>query len=144
MEEELHGLRLRAEEQATVIRTLRRELDDLKETRTKEKEREARRAQEDEDELHILKERCEMLESERADHNGADPEILEQLRSDMEGLLSELSDLSRRNDELMHTKDSDLIIIRDLDAQMKDYKRKYEQAKTELRSVKGFRSLLPA
>lgn len=51
--------------------------------------------------------------------------------------MAELTDLSRRNDELMSAKDSDLVIIRDLDSQLKDYKRKYEQAKTELRSVKG-------
>jgi hypothetical protein len=37
----------------------------------------------------------------------------------------------------MTAKDSDLIVIRDLDQQLKDYKRKYEQAKTELRNVKG-------
>jgi len=55
----------------------------------------------------------------------------------MEGLLLELGDLSRRNDELMTAKDSDLVVIRDLDQQLKDYKRKYEQAKTELRNVKG-------
>jgi hypothetical protein len=55
----------------------------------------------------------------------------------MEALISEVSDLSRRNDELMLSKDSDLVVIRDLDAQLKEYKRKYEQAKTELRSVKG-------
>lgn len=51
--------------------------------------------------------------------------------------MAELSDLSRRNDELMTAKDSDLVVIRDLDTQLKEYKRKYEQAKTELRSVKG-------
>lgn len=51
--------------------------------------------------------------------------------------MTELSDLSRRNDELMTAKDADLTVIRDLDAQCKEYKRKYEQAKTELRSVKG-------
>jgi hypothetical protein len=55
----------------------------------------------------------------------------------MEGLITEVSDLSRRNDELMTSKDSDLTVIRNLDTQLKDYKRKYEQAKTELRSVKG-------
>lgn len=55
----------------------------------------------------------------------------------MEGLMTELDDLSRRNDELMTAKDSDLVVIRDLDNQLKEYKRKYEQAKTELRSVKG-------
>lgn len=67
----------------------------------------------------------------------ADAEVVEQLRSDMQGLLIEVSDLSRRNDELMTAKDSDLVVIRDLDNQLKEYKRKYEQAKTELRSVKG-------
>jgi hypothetical protein len=49
----------------------------------------------------------------------------------------DLGDLSRRNDELMTAKENDLNVIRDLDSQLKDYKRKYEQAKTELRSVKG-------
>jgi hypothetical protein len=32
---------------------------------------------------------------------------------------------------------SDLVVIRDLDRQLKQYKCKYEQAKTRLRSVKG-------
>jgi hypothetical protein len=73
----------------------------------------------------------------------ADSEVVEQLRGDMEGLIAEVSDLSRRNDELMTSKDSDLIVIRDLDAQLKDYKRKYEQAKTELRSVKGINAYSP-
>lgn len=71
----------------------------------------------------------------------SDPDILEQLRADMENLMIELTDLSRRNDELMTAKDSDLIVIRDLDTQLKEYKRKYEQAKTELRNVKGMFSL---
>lgn len=51
--------------------------------------------------------------------------------------MTELSDLSKRNDELMTAKDADLVVIRDLDSQLKEYKRKYEQAKTELRSMKG-------
>ena len=67
----------------------------------------------------------------------ADSESVEQLRADMEGLITEINELSRRNDELLNAKDSDNALIRDLDNQMKEYKRKYEQAKTELRSVKG-------
>lgn len=55
----------------------------------------------------------------------------------MEGLLTEVSELSRRNDDLMSAKDMDSMVIRDLDNQMQEYKRKYELAKTELRSVKG-------
>ncbi|KAF7362137.1 hypothetical protein MVEN_00559700 [Mycena venus] len=140
MEEELVTVRRRAEEQTAAMRALQRELDDLRETRQREKEREARRAQEDEDELRILRERCERLEEERENApvgGGADPEIVDQLRNDMEGLLGELGDLSRRNDELLTAKDADLAVIRDLDNQLKDYKRKYEQAKTELRSVKA-------
>ena len=77
-----------------------------------------------------------------ADGLQADPEIVDQLRSDMEGLMAELEDLQRRNDELMTAKDSDLGVIRELDSQLKEYKRKYEQAKTELRSVKGMSAFL--
>lgn len=60
----------------------------------------------------------------------------------MQGLMEELTELSRRNDELMTAKDADLALIRDLDSQSKDYKRKYELAKTELRGLKGWSSLL--
>ncbi|KAJ7782854.1 hypothetical protein B0H16DRAFT_1494629 [Mycena metata] len=113
MEEELSTVRRRAEEQTTAMRALQRELEELRETRQREEEREARRAQDDEDELTNLRERCERLEDERDNApvgGGADPEI---------------------------AKDEDLATIAELDAQVKDYKRKYEQAKTELRSFKG-------
>ena len=63
--------------------------------------------------------------------------VVEQLRVDLEALMIELNDLSRQNGELITSKDSDLILIRDLGNQLKEYKRKYEQAKTELRGVKG-------
>ncbi|KAG6837808.1 hypothetical protein H0H93_016176 [Arthromyces matolae] len=138
MEEELATFKRRAEEQTSSMRALQKELDELRETRIKESERAALRSQEDEEELRILRDRCEVLEEERENRPGeTDMELVNQLRLDMEGLLSELGDLTRRNDELMTAKDSDLVIIRDLDQQLKDYKRKYEQAKTELRNVKA-------
>ncbi|KIK69320.1 hypothetical protein GYMLUDRAFT_67972 [Collybiopsis luxurians FD-317 M1] len=139
LEDELASVLQRAEEQNSTMRALRKELDELQETRQREKEREARRAQEDDEELQILRDRLEKLEEERANGRGtgANVEVVEQLRADMLSLLTEVSDLSRRNDELMTAKDSDLIVIRDLDNQLKEYKRKYEQAKTELRSVKA-------
>ncbi|KAG6813745.1 hypothetical protein H0H92_007697 [Tricholoma furcatifolium] len=138
MEEELATFKRRAEEQTSTIRALQKELDELRETRQRESERAARRAEDDEEELRILRDRCEVLEQERENHHGgADSEVVDQLRADMEGLLSEVGDLARRNDELMTAKDSDLVVIRDLDQQLKEYKRKYEQAKTELRSVKA-------
>ncbi|KAJ3776968.1 hypothetical protein EV361DRAFT_88999 [Lentinula raphanica] len=139
LEEELASVLRKAEEQTSAMRVLQKELDELRETRQREKERESRRAREDEEELQILRDRLESLEEERANGRGnnADAEMVEQLRSDMQNLLTEVSDLSRRNDELMTAKDSDLVVIRDLDNQLKEYKRKYEQAKTELRSVKA-------
>ena len=63
--------------------------------------------------------------------------VIEQLRADLEALMNELNDLSRQNEELIASKDSDMNLIRDLGNQLREYKRKYEQAKTELRSVKG-------
>ncbi|KAF7321396.1 hypothetical protein MKEN_00660100 [Mycena kentingensis (nom. inval.)] len=139
MEEELDAVRRRAEEQTTAMRALQRELDDMRDSRQREKDNETRRAQEDEEELRLLRNRVDQLEEERELNSGAtaDPDSVDQLRNDMEGLLAELSELSRRNDELMMAKDADSATIRELDAQAKDYKRKYEQAKTELRSFKA-------
>lgn len=132
MEAELEELRRRVEEKTNSMRSLQLELDQLREEHAREKEMAARRAREDEEEIQILRARLEA-----GGGGGVDPEILDQLRSDMEGLMTELSDLSKRNDELMTAKDADLVVIRDLDTQLKEYKRKYEQAKTELRSMKA-------
>ena len=130
---------------------LQKELEDSKEYQ----QRESREAQEDRDELQIYRDRCIKLEAEHELRQGevwafiiycipnltffkADTgKVVEQLRTDLEALMNELNDLSRQNDELITSKDSDLLLIRDLGNQLKEYKRKYEQAKTELRSVKG-------
>jgi FtsZ-binding cell division protein ZapB len=139
------------------MRLMQKELEELKEAR----QREARQAHEDREELIRFRDRCDKLEEENESRQGgviilflhlpfrqmktepftkADPEVVEQLRAEMEGLLMEINELSRRNDELVTSKESDNVLIRDLDNQLKDYKRKYEQAKTELRSVKGVSS----
>ena len=45
---------------------LQKELDNLREESHRSRDREARRVQQDEEELQILRERCERLEEERA------------------------------------------------------------------------------
>jgi hypothetical protein len=45
--------------------TLQKELDNVREEAQRAKDREARRVQQDEEELQILRERCERLEVER-------------------------------------------------------------------------------
>lgn len=138
LEEEVDGFRRRAEEQATAMRVLQKELDEVRELRLRERDRETMRIQGDTEELQILRERCEHLEGEnRGGSAQVDNEMIEQLQSDMDSLVTELTDLGRRNDELMTAKEADLAVIRDLDSQLKEYKRRYEQAKTELRSVKA-------
>lgn len=49
------------------MRALQKELDDLREVRQRDMDQAALRAQEDEDELRILRDRCEILEDEK--HN---------------------------------------------------------------------------
>ncbi|KAF9648389.1 hypothetical protein BDM02DRAFT_3082236, partial [Thelephora ganbajun] len=138
LEQELNEFRKRADEHANAMRALQKELEELREDRARDREREHRRQQEHEEELQILRDRCETLEAERTNGGGgADPQLFRQLQSDMRGLMEELTELSRRNDELMTAKDADLAVIRDLDTQCKDYKRKYELAKTELRGLKA-------
>jgi hypothetical protein len=67
----------------------------------------------------------------------ADPDIIYPLHTDMEGILTKLSGISHRKDKLMPAKDSDLVFICDLNRKLKQYKCKYKQAKTGLRSVKA-------
>jgi hypothetical protein len=55
-----------AEEHGSSMKALQRELDDIRDLRAREKDREARRAQADEEELQILRDRCERLEEERS------------------------------------------------------------------------------
>ena len=62
---------------------------------------------------------------------------MDQLRQDMEELLAELSDVSARNDELIAARDTDARTIRELEGQVREWKKKYEAVKTELRSVKS-------
>jgi len=55
------------EERTNTILSLQKELDDLKETRQRDKERDSRRMQDDSDELQILRHRVEELEQNKQD-----------------------------------------------------------------------------
>lgn len=55
----------RAEEHSTAMRALQKELDDLRELRQRDIDQARVRAQEDEDELRMLRDRCDILEDEK-------------------------------------------------------------------------------
>jgi uncharacterized protein (DUF3084 family) len=67
------------------------------------------------------------------------PETMRELQVEVVGLLEELKALSERNEELLAEKDSDLATIRQLDDEVREYKRRWETTKTELRNLKGGR-----
>lgn len=73
------------------------------------------------------------LQDELAQQN----QIIGELRGEVESLVQEISQLSSRNEELVSEKDQDLLVISDLNQQVQSFKRKYEQAKTELRQYKA-------
>lgn len=75
----------------------------------------------------------EALESEHAQQT----EVVNELKQEVSTLLQELRDLSARNDEMQSDKDADVTIIKDLNSQIANYKRMYESAKTELRTLKA-------
>lgn len=128
LEQELTNLRAQTEEQNNTIHSLREQLQDRSGGSNREYEQE----------IAMLQERVRTLEaSGGGGGGGADMAIVDQLRSDMEGLFNDLTELQRRNDELLSAKESDMLTIRDLNTQLKEFKRKYEQAKTELRSMKA-------
>ncbi|KZV84365.1 hypothetical protein EXIGLDRAFT_842250 [Exidia glandulosa HHB12029] len=120
------ALRLR-DESEDMVQKLNQDLDDL-------------RVRSD-DQAATIRELERDLEDARAGGGGGaggtDPATLSKLRGDMENLLEEVKDLSIQNDALIEEKDQDAATIRDLDSQVKEYKRKYEQAKTELRGFKA-------
>lgn len=75
----------------------------------------------------------ERLQAEVADQE----QIVQDLRAEVESLVHEVQQLSGRNEELVAEKDQDLVVIRDLNQQVQTFKRKYDQAKTELRQYKA-------
>lgn len=61
----------------------------------------------------------------------------------MQTLLDELNSLSARNDELFAEREADAARLNDMEAQVDDWKRKYQQAKLELRNMKGMSASTP-
>jgi hypothetical protein len=75
----------------------------------------------------------EALEREARDN----AEVTAELRKETRGLLDELKSLNSRHEELLAERESDQTQLRAADEQIEMFKKKYEQAKTELRNMKG-------
>lgn len=51
--------------------------------------------------------------------------------------MEELGSLAVRNEELLADRDEDAAIIKRLDGEVQEYKRRWEATKTDLRNLKG-------
>ncbi len=124
---------------------LRKELDEAKQRH--EEDRERHRTITTQKETELLSIRRELLEKAEVggqadfealqkDH-AQQTEMMDELKEEVSNLLEELRELSARNDEMQADRDNDVTVIKDLNAQMANYKRLYEAAKTELRNLKA-------
>ena len=108
----------------------RADLDDLRRQYDDLHLQHASRAPDADAEMHWKRE-IDLLQQNTAEHQ----RMVQGLRDEVASLLDELRRLSARNDAMTADKESDVAIIRDLHQQMSTYKRRFEQAKTELRMV---------
>ncbi|WFD24728.1 component of the polarisome [Malassezia equina] len=108
----------------------RADLDDLRRQYDDLHLQHASRAPDAEAEAQWKREIDEMQRS-TAEHQ----RMVQELRDEVASLLDELRRLSARNDAMTADKESDVAIIRDLHQQMSSYKRRFEQAKAELRMM---------
>ncbi|EJT96676.1 hypothetical protein DACRYDRAFT_102761 [Dacryopinax primogenitus] len=139
--EETVKVRDLANDQASQVAQLKQDLEDVRAARDREAEDAAARAQQAEAELELVRESFEQFKFDHTNKQTEAGPLADALRSEVQQLVTELTELSERNEEMMHEKDSDASIIRDLNAQIKEWKRKYENAKTELRHMKATSTL---
>ncbi|CAI2167016.1 122_t:CDS:10 [Funneliformis geosporum] len=64
-------------------------------------------------------------------------EVANDVQKEATGLLEEIKELSKRNDELYADKEKDAIKIKDLTIELNEWKNKYDKTRTELRNLKA-------
>nr|CDI55326.1 related to SPA2 protein [Melanopsichium pennsylvanicum 4] len=135
----------RNEELDRQLTQLRKELEEAKQKHEEDRERHRNLTAERESELDSV--RKQLLEKDSVDEqadfealqrdHSQQAEVVAELKQEVGTLLEELRELSARNDEIQADRDNDVAVIKDLNAQMANYKRLYETAKTELRNLKA-------
>ncbi|GAC74482.1 hypothetical protein PANT_11d00077 [Moesziomyces antarcticus T-34] len=135
----------RNEELDRQLNQLRKELDEAKQKHDDQRDQHRELASQKDSELESVRrelaERAtiggpadyEALQKEHAQQ----AEVVGELKQEVSTLLEELRELSARHEEMQADRDNDVTVIKDLNAQMANYKRLYETAKTELRNLKA-------
>ncbi|KAE8226084.1 hypothetical protein CF319_g1277 [Tilletia indica] len=87
----------------------------------------------DQGEMARLREEHELMQKECEKQEAT----VHELKGEVSSLLDELRALSERNDEMIAERENDHIMIRELNSQLSNFKRKYETARSELRAFKA-------
>ncbi|CAK9779360.1 hypothetical protein CC85DRAFT_313932 [Cutaneotrichosporon oleaginosum] len=161
-EDEVRGLKERSAGHASTLRSMQDELDvsrDETATVRKEYDQKLRQMQhgmqQAQEEIVQWRQRCEgfqdelhRLETERAERStrdvapapavvAANGESVAELRNEMRSLVDELRSLSMQNDELMTAREHDREKQSALEAQVDEYRKQANAARTELRNLKA-------
>ncbi len=149
LENEVRGMKEHSRNHADELRSMQREIDNTRTLLDAEKQKVSGRQREDQVETAKWKERYQAAADEALNlrkqveersgpfGGGQAGEAAKELQNELVILMEELKALSIRNEEMMTEKDADLATIRELDQEVRLYKRKWEDARTDLRNLKG-------
>ncbi|KJA19997.1 hypothetical protein HYPSUDRAFT_217242 [Hypholoma sublateritium FD-334 SS-4] len=128
-EDEAHGDEHAGERNRT-FQALQNELETLRQVSRKQ-------IQEHQEEITILNGRCSKLELVKELLQREVRSEKAQRKTEVEGLEMEIKDVRAKNAEIVAAKESDSATIQSLEAELKEYKQKYEQVNGEMEKFKA-------
>ncbi|KAK9899371.1 hypothetical protein P389DRAFT_194371 [Cystobasidium minutum MCA 4210] len=137
LENELEKMKMRNEDAQHSIEQLEQELSEAQEqARSMPAPLEDNSASKDEEHQAELSKLEREIDSFRSKYNN-EKDATENLKNEIEGLVFTLKEMNVRQDDLVNDREADLEKIRSLEEEVKEWKARYEQAKTELRELKA-------
>ncbi|KAH8922703.1 hypothetical protein BT69DRAFT_1350702 [Atractiella rhizophila] len=135
LETELRSEQQRFDDQSVSLQSLQRDLNNAQ-TRLAETQSQlakARTMERDDGSISRMKRDLDAAEREKEDLRRG----VEELRGEIQSLLSELRKMGEKYEELSKDRERDEEELEGVKAQLNMYKKKFEQAKTELRNIKA-------
>lgn len=141
LENELEKMKMRNEDAQKNIEHLERELSDAQEQirslpSSYESSAVAASASKDAEHQDEVSRLEREVDSFRNKYNN-EKDATENLKHEIEGLVDTLKEMNMRQDDLANEREADLEKIRSLEEEVKEWKGRYEHAKTELRELKA-------
>lgn len=149
-EDEVRGLKERAQTHASSLRSIQHELEVARDGAEAARSQNGQSSRQAQEEIAQWRERCEGLqdvlrrvEEERADRatsrgaGGADDGAVSELQNEVRSLVEELKAVSLRNDELESERDFERESSASLASKVDEYRRQASALRTELRNLKA-------